>query len=143
MCFFICSFNPQEKEPIAILRTYKTGPKSPEALKALVLESLDADKAEEIDTIDLSGQTALADYMVIASGRSSRQVGALAEKLQDRLKAHGYNDVRIEGREQCNWVIVDAGDVIIHLFRPEVRAFYNLEGMWTDFAGPAHEIRVQ
>lgn len=118
---------------MAILRTYTTGPNSPEALKALILESLDADKAEEIETIDLTGQTAIADYMIVASGRSSRQVGALAEKLQDRLKAKGYKDVRIEGREQCNWVIVDAGDVIVHLFRPEVRAFYNIEKMWRAF----------
>ena len=121
-----------------ILRTVPTGAQSPEALKALILESLDADKAEDIDTIDLKGQTALADFMIIATGRSSRQVGALAEKLQERIKAYGYGEARIEGREQCNWVIVDAGDIIVHIFRPEVRAFYNLEGMWTAFTAP-HE----
>lgn len=104
-----------------------------------MLESLDADKAEDIETIDLRGQTAIADYMIVASGRSSRQVGALAEKLQDRLKAMGYKDVRIEGREQCNWVIVDAGDVVIHLFRPEVREFYNIEKMWRAFP-QLHEV---
>lgn len=117
------------------------GQKTPEALKALIIESLDADKAEEIDTIDLKGQTALADYMIIASGRSSRQVGALAERLQERIKAHGFGDAKIEGRETCNWVIVDAGDIIVHLFRPEVRAYYNLEGMWTGFpVSHLHEV---
>ncbi len=69
--------------------------------------------------------------MVVASGRSSRQVGALAEKLRDRLKATGHNHIRTEGMEQCNWVILDAGDVIVHLFRPEVRDFYKIEKMWS------------
>lgn len=120
-----------------IRKTKSTGQKTPEALKALIIESLDADKAEEIEAIDLKGQSALADYMIIASGRSTRQVGALAERLQERIKAHGYGDCHIEGREQCNWVIVDAGDIIIHLFRPEVRAYYDLEGMWKGF--PVHQ----
>lgn len=70
--------------------------------------------------------------MVIATGQSTRQVGALAERLQERLKAMGLPDIHIEGTEQCNWVIVDAGDVIVHLFRPEVREFYNIEKMWQD-----------
>lgn len=96
----------------------------------MIEESLDADKAEDIITIDLKGQTAIADYMVVASGTSSRQVSALAEKLQDRLKALGVRDIRIEGKDQCNWVIVDAGDIVVHLFRPEVREFYNIEKMW-------------
>lgn len=91
---------------------------------------MDADKAEDIVTIDLKGQTPISDYMIVASGTSSRQVGALAEKLQERLKGLGLDDIRIEGKDQCNWVIVDAGDVIIHLFRPEVREFYNIEKMW-------------
>lgn len=77
--------------------------------------------------------------MIIASGRSSRQVAALAEKLQERIKAYGYGDVRVEGRQEANWVVVDAGDIIVHLFRPEVRAFYNLEGMWTAFP-VVHEV---
>lgn len=88
----------------------------------------------DIEVIDLSAQSALADYMIIASGTSSRQVVRMAEKLQDRLKARGCREVRIEGLSQGNWVVVDAGDVIIHLFKPEVRAFYNLEKMW---AAPA------
>lgn len=68
--------------------------------------------------------------MIVASGRSSRQVGALAEKLRDRLKGCGLTDVRLEGMENCNWVVVDAGDIIVHLFKPEVREFYNIEKMW-------------
>lgn len=74
--------------------------------------------------------------MIVATGTSSRQVGALAEKLCERLKAVGVHDIRIEGKEHCNWVIVDAGDIVVHLFRPEVRAFYNIEKMWQ--ATPPH-----
>lgn len=99
-------------------------------MKAVIEESLDADKAIDMTTIDLKGQTAIADYMIVASGTSSRQVAAMAEKLQVRLKGLGLSDVRIEGKDQCNWVIVDAGDIIVHLFRPEVREFYNIEKMW-------------
>lgn len=91
---------------------------------------MDADKAEDIVSIDLQGQTALADYMIVASGTSSRQINALADKLQDRLKSLGHKNINIEGKEQCNWVIVDAGDIIVHLFKPEVREFYNIEKMW-------------
>jgi ribosome-associated protein len=134
-CFYVT----KAEEKAAILHTYTQDIKTPESMKALILESLDSDKAEEIDTIDLRGQTAIADYMVIASGRSSRQVAALADKLYDRLKAAGYGDIRIEGKEQANWIIVDAGDIIVHLFRPEVREFYNIEGMWTVFPS-LHEI---
>jgi ribosome-associated protein len=122
-----------------ILKNIHTDNSHPNGLMQLILDSLDSDKAEEIQAIDLTGQTAIADYMVIASGRSSRQVAALAEKLQERIKAFGFGDSRIEGRELANWVIVDAGDVIVHLFRPEVREFYNLEGMWTAFA-PTFEL---
>ncbi len=110
--------------------TYKTGLESPEQLKAVIEQSLDSDKAVDIKTIDLKDQTAIADYMIVASGSSSRQVAALAEKLQARLKALGLSDIRIEGKDQCNWVIVDAGDIVVHLFRPEVREFYNIEKMW-------------
>jgi len=95
---------------------------------------LDADKAEDIKTIDLRGQTPIADYMIVASGTSSRQVAAMAEKLQERLKGMGVRDIRIEGKDQCNWVILDAGDIIVHLFRPEVREFYNIEKMWQSAA---------
>ena len=99
-------------------------------MKALIEQSLDADKAVNIQTIDLKEQTAIADYMIVASGTSSRQVAALAEKLQERLKSLGMSNIHIEGKDQCNWVILDAGDIIVHLFRPEVREFYNIEKMW-------------
>ncbi|MCK6419065.1 MAG: ribosome silencing factor [Alphaproteobacteria bacterium] len=80
--------------------------------------------------IPLDDQTGLADYMIIASGTSSRHIAAMAEKLRDRLAARGIDDVRIEGLSHSDWVVIDAGDVIVHLFRPEVRAFYNIERMW-------------
>ncbi len=92
--------------------------------------SLDDDKAEDIVVIDLAGKSSIADYMVIASGRSQRQVGAMAEHLVERLKQAGMRPGTPEGLRQCDWVLIDAGDVIAHLFRPEVRAFYNLEKMW-------------
>jgi ribosome-associated protein len=102
----------------------------PGSLHALVLQSLDDDQAQEIVSIPLEGKTAIADHMVIASGRSSRQVASMAEKLAIRVKAAGFGHCRIEGLPAADWVLVDAGDVIIHLFRPEVRSFYNLERMW-------------
>jgi ribosome-associated protein len=100
------------------------------SLHEAVIKSLDDDKAEEILSIPLAGKTAIADYMVIASGRSSRQVAAMAEHLQERLRS-SKRKVRIEGLPQGDWVLIDAGDVIVHLFRPEVRSFYNLEKMWS------------
>ena len=100
-------------------------------MKAFIEETLDADKAENMETIDLRGQTCIADYMIVASGRSSTQIGALAKKLQERLKGQGFSHVQIEGLEHCNWVIVDAGDIVVHLFRPEVRTYYNIEKMWS------------
>lgn len=106
------------------------GRPEPSALKDLAVQSLDADKAVDIETIDLSGQSALADFMIIASGTSSRQIVAMAEKLKERLHARGIGEIRTEGLAQGDWVIVDAGDIIVHLFRPEVRDFYNIEKMW-------------
>lgn len=100
-----------------------------EKLLQSVQTILDDDKAEEVVVIDLSGKTSIADYMVIASGRSARQVGAMAEHLRERLKALGC-PVAVEGATRCDWVLIDAGDLIVHLFRPEVRSFYNLEKMW-------------
>jgi len=100
------------------------------ALLKLALRSLDDDKALDVATILLAGKTTIADHMVVASGRSQRQVGAMAQHLAERMKAAGYRGVQIEGMPQCDWVLVDAGDVIVHLFRPEVRTFYNLEKMW-------------
>jgi ribosome-associated protein len=103
---------------------------SSEVLLALVLKSLDDDKADDIVQIDLRGRSDVADYMVICSGRSSRQVAAISEKLADRLKQDMRISVRMEGKEAGDWVLIDAGDVIVHVFRPEVREFYQLEKMW-------------
>ena len=101
-----------------------------EDVLALVLTSVDDDKAEDIVEIDLRGRSDVADYMVICSGRSSRQVAAISEKLADRLKQEMRISVRMEGKETGDWVLIDAGDVIVHVFRPEVREFYQLEKMW-------------
>ncbi len=95
-----------------------------------ILNSLTDDKAEEVVKIDLRGKTEVADYMVIASGRSTRQVSAMSEKLADRLKQRFGLVVRSEGKETGDWVLIDTGDVIVHIFRPEVRDFYQLEKMW-------------
>jgi len=100
------------------------------ALLSVVSQSLDDDKAEEIVVIDLAGKSGIADYMVIASGRSQRHVIAMAQNLQERLKARGYGRVGAEGLSQGDWVLIDAGDILVHLFRPEVRSFYALEKMW-------------
>jgi ribosome-associated protein len=101
-----------------------------EAVLALVLKSVDDDKAEDIVQIDLRGRSDVADYMVICSGRSSRQVASISEKLADRLKQEMRMSVRMEGKDTGDWVLIDAGDVIVHVFRPEVREFYQLEKMW-------------
>jgi ribosome-associated protein len=103
----------------------------PPHLLASILESLDDAKAEEVVALDLDGKAALADQMVIASGRSNRHVAAIAEQLVEKLKAGGATGLRIEGLPHCDWVLVDAGDVIVHIFRPEVRSFYNLEKLWS------------
>jgi ribosome-associated protein len=102
-----------------------------EALLAQVLAWLDEAKAENVVTIDIKNKSSLGDYMVIASGRSDRHVGAVAEQIQRKLKEEGHGKARIEGQDQCDWVIVDIGDIIVHVFRPEVREFYNLEKMWS------------
>ncbi|MEZ5910841.1 MAG: ribosome silencing factor [Paracoccaceae bacterium] len=95
-----------------------------------ILTSLDDDKAEDVITIDLRGRSDMADYMVICSGRSTRQVSAIAEKLMDRLKQKLGRLSKAEGKETGDWVLIDTGDVIVHVFRPEVREFYQLEKMW-------------
>jgi ribosome-associated protein len=105
-------------------------PAEPGSLHALVLKSLDDDQAQELVSIPLEGKSSIADHMVIASGRSTRQVAAMAQKLAERIKAAGYGSPRIEGLPAADWVLIDAGDVVVHLFRPEVRSFYNLERMW-------------
>lgn len=101
-----------------------------DSLLDYILTSLDEDKAEEIITIDLAGKSSIADAMVVCSGRSSRQVTALAEKLSDKLKQDLGRASKIEGKDTGDWVLIDAGDVIVHIFRPEVREFYQLEKMW-------------
>jgi len=111
------------------LLTAPTQPSSEELL-AKILASLEDDKAEDVVQIDLRGKTTIGDYMVIASGRSTRQVSAMAEKLVERLKAEFGRTARVEGKETGDWVLIDTGDVIVHLFRPEVREFYQLEKMW-------------
>lgn len=103
---------------------------SAEDLHALVMQSLDDDQAQEIVSIPLAGKSSIADHMVIASGRSSRQVAAMAQKLAERIKHRTGRSARLEGLPTADWVLIDAGDVIVHLFRPEVRSFYNLERMW-------------
>lgn len=87
-------------------------------------------KAEETISIDLTGKTSIADTMIITSGRSNRHVGAIADKIIQDLKANGYGNARVEGLPACDWVLIDAGDLIVHIFRPEVRGFYNLEKIW-------------
>jgi len=101
-----------------------------EELAALILASLDDSKAEEIVSLDISAKSSLADTMIVASGRSHRHVGAIADRLIDDLESKGVRDIRVEGLPHCDWVLVDVGDVLVHVFRPEVRGFYNLEKMW-------------
>lgn len=102
----------------------------------MILSSLNDEKAEEIVQIDLMGRSEIADYMVICSGRSTRQVSALAEKLTDLLKQDHDRLAKVEGKSQGDWVLIDTGDVVVHIFRPEVREFYQLEKMWLP-GGPA------
>lgn len=108
----------------------------PQTLLAAVLASLENAKAEDIVPIDITGKTPIADHMVVASGRSHRHVGAIADHLLKDLKDAGFGTASIEGQTTCDWVLIDAGDVIVHVFRPEVRQFYNLEKMWAADATP-------
>lgn len=96
-----------------------------------ILHWLDEAKAEKVVDIDIKEKSSLGDYMVIATGRTDRHVGAIAEQLRTHLKDAGHDRVRVEGLSTCDWVVVDAGDIIVHIFRPEVRDFYNLEKMWS------------
>ena len=123
---------PNPGDPLATApRAAPTDAAEIEALHRLVLRSLDDDQAVECVSIPLAGKSTLADHMVIASGRSSRQVASMAAKLAEKIKAETGHPVRIEGLPAADWVLLDAGDVIVHLFRPEVRSFYNLERMWS------------
>lgn len=103
-------------------------------LMNVILDSMEDSKAEEILPIDVKGRSSMADGMVIASGRANRHVAAIADQLVDKLKAYGQKDIRVEGLETSDWVLVDAGDIIVHIFRPEVRSFYNLEKLWSEHA---------
>ncbi|GHC84850.1 ribosome silencing factor [Novosphingobium pokkalii] len=122
------SAQPQPADAGAVPQAPSAG--APASLFALVLQSLDDDQAQDVVSIALEGKSSIADHMVIASGRSTRQVAAMAQKLAERIKQAGYGHVRIEGLPAADWVLIDAGDVVVHLFRPEVRSFYNLERMW-------------
>lgn len=130
------------KMPQAHLEPVQSGAATPvlsgsdDPLLAVVLQSLDDDQAQDVVTIDLGGKSSIADHMVIASGRSSRQVAAIAQKLAERVKKGGHGNPRIEGLPAADWVLVDTGGVVVHVFRPEVRSFYNLERMW-GFEGSA------
>jgi len=126
----LCERSQQVAEgELVITRKKKSSPLSSRDLCTLIEKILSDKKAEDIVSLDLIGKTSITDYMIIATGQSARQVGAMAEAVQIELKAHGIKTV-IEGIPQCDWVLVDAFDVIVHLFRPEVRKFYNLEKMW-------------
>jgi ribosome-associated protein len=108
------------------------------ALEDLILARLDDDKAQDVVFIDLKGKSPVADGLIVASGRSHRHVGALADHLLRLLKEEGYGRARVEGLPNCDWVLIDAGDVIVHLFRPEVRSFYNIEKIWSVEPPSAH-----
>ncbi len=120
----------QEGAAPGAARTQAPAELTSKALLARILSSLDRDKAEDVVEIDLRGKTQIADYMVVCSGRSTRQVSAIAQNLVDRLKQDLGKLTKVEGQDQGDWVLIDAGDVIVHIFRPEVRAFYQLEKMW-------------
>jgi len=106
---------------------------------SIIEDSLDDDQAIDVLSIDLQGKTAIADRMIIASGRSSRHVSAMADHLVDKLKAAGLKGISVEGQKHGDWVLIDAGDILIHLFRPEVREFYKLEKLWGDAAIPQQD----
>jgi ribosome-associated protein len=108
----------------------KAQPDADKTLK-LILSRLDDMKAEETVTIDLRGKSAYSDYMVVTTGRVNRHVGAIAENVAKGLKEGGIKNPHVEGLPNCDWVLIDSGDVIVHIFRPEVREFYNLERLWT------------
>lgn len=129
---YVLSYHPDAVELSVAGSGGMMAPKSytSEQLLAEILTSLDDDKAEEVVSIDLAGKSTMADTMVICSGRSTRQVAAISEKLTDRLKQKFGVISKVEGKDQGDWVLIDTGDVIVHVFRPEVREFYQLEKMW-------------
>ena len=122
--------DPLTEHPAEAADTAGRPPANVDELHKLVLKSLDDDQAQEVVSIPLAGKSNIADHMVIASGRSTRQVASMAVKLADKIKEQFGRNVRIEGLPAADWVLIDADDVIVHIFRPEVRNFYNLERMW-------------
>ncbi len=152
LCVVTCSIiHRTEERPLPALRSPKTGtsdaaspassasdpvPQDPGHLARLVAVQLEDDKAENILEINLVGKSSLADAMIIASGRSQRHVTALADHVARKLKEAGASKVRVEGLPNADWVLIDAGDLIVHIFRPEVRDFYNLERIWSTDAAP-------
>ena len=115
----------------------KAAPDSVDALHLMIMKSLDDDQAVEAVSIPLAGKSSIADHMIIASGKSTRQVASMANKLAQKIKETTGRSPRIEGLTAADWVLIDAGDIIVHLFRPEVRSFYNLERMWAFGEAPA------
>lgn len=128
---------PTHHKPVSIGTAPEPAPKAP--LLDLILTSLEDAKAEDTVAIDITGKSSLSDHMIVTSGRSNRHVAAVADQLVRALKEAGYDKPRLEGLPAADWVLVDASDVIIHIFRPEVREFYNIEKMWAaDFGTDAH-----
>lgn len=125
--FFTMTSNPDQTAPVPASAAINAEPGS---LHAFILDQLDEDQAQDLVSIPLAGKTSIADHMIVASGRSTRQVASMAMKLAEKLKHAGHGPARIEGLPAADWVLIDAGDVVVHLFRPEVRSFYNLERMW-------------
>ncbi len=132
----VADSNGQDQGPTAIGGAFAglTPEEVGREILSIILKELDDDKAEDVVTIDLAGKSDIADFMVVASGRSARHVGAMADKVVQRLKEAGVTGVNVEGASSCDWVLIDAHDVIVHLFRPEVRAFYNIERVWSEEA---------
>jgi ribosome-associated protein len=122
---------PRAHEGLAVAEPSSDDQRRTAALEGLILKRLDEDKAQDVVFIDLKDKSSVADAMVVASGRSHRHVAALADRLLRSLKDEGFGRARVEGLPHCDWVLIDAGDVIVHLFRPEVRAFYNIEKIWS------------
>ncbi|MBL0374919.1 ribosome silencing factor [Rhizobium sp. KVB221] len=116
--------------PFAYSKSMERGNDTAASALKLVLESLEDSKAENITSINITGKSALGDFMVVVSGRSNRHVAAIADHLLDDIKAGGMGSARVEGLETGDWVLIDAGDIIVHIFRPEIREFYNIEKMW-------------
>ena len=129
---FVLSLNNQTGAPVSGAPSDVTS----EELLERILASLESDKAEDIEQIDLRGKSSIGDFMVVCSGTSSRQVSAISEKLVDRLKQDLGRLSRIEGKATGDWVLIDTGDIIVHVFRPEVREFYQIEKMWKDGLSP-------